>query len=659
MRWGRRPLLPFVIVLVVYAPVAFAQEATDPQITLGQAQVVSGDQLQVRGSGFTPQDLVTLELCGNGALDASVDCDVRGASEFAVRVTGEFFGVLTVRVPPRACPCVVRVTSSGDLGEIREPVEVTDAPFSQAAQRVPQPDISRQLTISDFEIENHGVLAGLLGARVERTAHLRITNTGSAPIQAPGISLTYGRGSDPTEVIPVPEVGVVEVGRPVELSVPFSLDAMSFGRYTVRASIGGLGEPLVARAETSTYPWGLVAAGLVCLQLALLRLRNRVRRRIVAGLEDTETNLGAGALRTTAELDEPVQLVHVSAEPVLEVMPEVSSEPGPSHGAPPADLVEAAAGNGGWELEPAGSAVLGSSHREKQPRELVEWPDDGASSSPHDVRQALESLDRLAARLRQESDIALTGHFEAAEALAASVRDVSALEAAAIRAEAKSGSDDMARLLREVSEQAKASIEEVSVRSAELSDEIVAACAGSTDRLGEARQRADDLLSIAEREVAAVRADSDELRCDEQARLALLREEADEVVRSLRRQVDEATATVNRNVEELTARITSRSQAALDRVELREQMLRDQVVEAAVAMIKDVASGVVRAAFERSSVSDTGGPGPERIIDLTEDSRPAAQRPDDAAQVVEHAPGSAKDALGGAIHRAVRRSLSS
>ena len=56
--------------------------------------------------------------------------------------------------------------------------------------------------------------------------------------------------------------------------------AASIGSYTVRAQAGSAGVSSTKSVGTSTYPWGLLLIALLVIQLVLLAVRNRARRKL-------------------------------------------------------------------------------------------------------------------------------------------------------------------------------------------------------------------------------------------------------------------------------------------------------------------------------------------------------------------------------------------
>jgi hypothetical protein len=66
--------------------------------------------------------------------------------------------------------------------------------------------------------------------------------------------------------------------RTIEVELPAS--GFAFGRRSAVVEVQGLDETSAARTGVTTYPWALIAIVAVAGQFALLRVRNRIRRRL-------------------------------------------------------------------------------------------------------------------------------------------------------------------------------------------------------------------------------------------------------------------------------------------------------------------------------------------------------------------------------------------
>jgi hypothetical protein len=126
-------------------------------------------------------------------------------------------------------------------------------------------------------VRGGGPLDGWLGGGTGRTLRVTLRNEGTTVLTDPPLSLTAGRGPEPTDLITAPSLGTLEPGRERSYDIPFTLDAPAFGRYTVRGEISGLDEPIGFTAHTATYPWAFPLLGALLVPLPLLARRRRPR----------------------------------------------------------------------------------------------------------------------------------------------------------------------------------------------------------------------------------------------------------------------------------------------------------------------------------------------------------------------------------------------
>ena len=78
-----------VLLLGTAAPPATAQTAK-PTARVNTAFVKLGDKVLVQGDGWPARTLVLLQLCGNGGVESSADCDLLNAINAGVGPTGTF-----------------------------------------------------------------------------------------------------------------------------------------------------------------------------------------------------------------------------------------------------------------------------------------------------------------------------------------------------------------------------------------------------------------------------------------------------------------------------------------------------------------------------------------------------------------------------------------
>lgn len=321
----RRSTTVVVMVFVALAAMvaggrAGASPPTGPQITTGQDP--TGTSFMVTGSGWTPNTLVNLEVCGNEALGGSSDCDVANSQVVGANASGEFVGFLRIAPPPSPCPCIVRAMSQSYTEIATAPIAVPGVITQAPGDRDVGTPVLRRLTIGSVSLTGSGPWTAWFGASPERTLKLTVTNTGDVPVDEAMVNLWVGEGDDPSGFVPPIRVDRLEPGESATYQVEIDLGAFTFGERTVTGEIRGIGEPTTFSTTTTSYPWLLIIVPIVVVvQLILVASRNRLRRRLHA----TEVAAATSAVATgAAAVDEEEQ---ASEEPAAEEAPPTEGEP--------------------------------------------------------------------------------------------------------------------------------------------------------------------------------------------------------------------------------------------------------------------------------------------------------------------------------------------
>lgn len=270
-----------VLAAVLAGNIAAAQDGgpgSSPTVVVDRTGTAAGEQMLVTGNGWPAGHTLIVELCGHGGLRGSVDCDVTQQRTAGVGTTGTFSVVLTSSLPPTPCPCVVKATDQTTQVAATSSIAVAGLPTVPITADDQGP--VRRIEVSAIEITGAHRWTELFGAHGRRTLVLTLVNTGSVAVDAPDVSVTWGRGRVPDGFVSPPQTVRMEPGATQTLRVALERPAFAFGSYTAVVEVQGLDAPVIARATSTAYPWGLAVIALVLLQLLLLRLRNRVRRRL-------------------------------------------------------------------------------------------------------------------------------------------------------------------------------------------------------------------------------------------------------------------------------------------------------------------------------------------------------------------------------------------
>lgn len=253
-------------------------QAASPTVAIDRTGTAAGEVLLITGGGWPAGATLIVELCGHGGIRGTVDCDVGHQRTAGVGASGMFAVELTSGMPPSPCPCVVKATDQATQIAATAPIAVAGMYTVPIAAGDERPE--RTIEISSMTISGGGTVAELFGAGGRRVLELTLVNTGALAVDSPDLSIAWGQGGDPDGFVAPPDTKSMEPGETQTLLVPLHRDALTFGRHTALVEVQGLGSPVVARATTTSHPWGLVALALMAVQVLLLRLRNRIRRRL-------------------------------------------------------------------------------------------------------------------------------------------------------------------------------------------------------------------------------------------------------------------------------------------------------------------------------------------------------------------------------------------
>jgi hypothetical protein len=315
-------LAALVAVGIVASPAGAAGTATLDPVSV---PVKPGDVVPVTGVGWPAGQMVSVSVCGNNGVNGSANCALSEASTFPITRDGTLSGRVYVTTPPAPCPCVLKVVSMGSTAQKQTPMQIEGAPWSDevAATTVPSnadevpvttytpPDPT--LRIDSVTIDDTSDRGTLFGASATRLLRLTVTNTGELPVKDAHMSLRYGKGDDPQMVVETPDIPVIAAGESITVDVPFELGALSYGDFTIAGDIGVVGNRVPFEGETSTWPWGLLIVAFVLVQLLVLWVLRRNRRKRL----EREAELAAGPLPTDAAPDGAANDLPAPEEPQL------------------------------------------------------------------------------------------------------------------------------------------------------------------------------------------------------------------------------------------------------------------------------------------------------------------------------------------------------
>jgi len=213
---------------------------------------------------------VQVSICGNEALNGTADCNLSSAVSANTNQQGTFNILMRVGKPPVPCPCVLYATSFATITTAKAPFNLGGAPNGNVGVT---PASTRSVNATLRLVG--GGLGSWFGGPARRTLVLSVTNTGTADLTNTPVTLTYGKGENPTTLLAQPSIGTLRAGQTIQYRLPLTFKAPALGQYRVGASFTGLDKITQVSASTSSYPWALIALGWLLLQPLLLGLYKR------------------------------------------------------------------------------------------------------------------------------------------------------------------------------------------------------------------------------------------------------------------------------------------------------------------------------------------------------------------------------------------------
>ncbi len=507
----------------------------------------AGESIVVTGTGWPAQTRVQASVCGNQARGLSADCDLPNSRTIVTDPEGSFSVALDVAVPPSPCPCVVFVSGQNTASTVRFPIEVVDAPSAPTTEaEIASPP---GFEVVSSTLSGSGPWTSWFGGAPERTLLLTVENTGSEAA-APDLDATWGAGADPTHVLDIPTLEVIEPGETLRYRIPVRFDALTFGSVNVAGSVAGSSGPVSFTASTSSYPWALLALAIIALQLLLLAIRNRVRSQLhrgpeaVGGTDETrELTPAAVAALPAGEQGDDVDLDLTDPDPERETSPTVSESAG---------IVDPYAA---------------------------------------DTARAVAASSALAARLRRETDVALLDHHEQAAILAADLRSDAEEQSALLRSSVTDAQEQLTASIASTRQRATDVAAAAADEAASLIDEARAHRDAARAALDEAAAHANVVIGAAEKQ--ALRFEETEARWQA---------ERDAIAGRHQQQVDELDQ-LEKRLLEIKGRIEGRAMAISEDADLQARMLLDRAEQAEAELRDDAHRALVDIVTRSAQVS--------------------------------------------------------
>ncbi|ROV70272.1 hypothetical protein [Streptomyces globisporus] len=251
-------LLAFLSALfVLSAPDAWAADG-DPAVSLSKKEAGKGGEITVRGSGWRPDALLMLLICGQstperGVIGGTNSCANADGRAVTTDKKGAFSKKLPVTEPPKPCPCVVHVAPvTGEQA-------LADAVFTVAGH--PTADLPRQggdgklAVLATTRLEGDSSLLTWFGAPPARRLVLTVGNLGSDPVEDPVFEIGTAHGVYAPQWEERQWRGTVAPGGRARIELPVELSAGAHGDYQVSLRYGD--KVLAEQPWGVGRPWGV------------------------------------------------------------------------------------------------------------------------------------------------------------------------------------------------------------------------------------------------------------------------------------------------------------------------------------------------------------------------------------------------------------------
>lgn len=272
------------VAAMVLVPVASLADTTE--VTVSNARVRVGEQIQVTGTGFTPGEKVTVAVCGAANASGRLACG-KGLDDVVVGSDGTVTQDFKVHEPDGACPCTVVIDSAG-----RPPATTRIDLLGYAMAEKP---MAPEIVVDSATIVPSKGVGHWFGLAPEPTLELVLRNAGASSAQ-PALDLAWSAGDGKPQSLVDAGVTVIEPGQSVEYVIPLNFGALARGEHTVSGQVvvGDLFADV--EASTSVAPWGLY----VVLVLGLVGGGVLGARRLSGSSARPATDAPAAAPRRTA-----------------------------------------------------------------------------------------------------------------------------------------------------------------------------------------------------------------------------------------------------------------------------------------------------------------------------------------------------------------------
>ncbi|UNZ21956.1 hypothetical protein HC362_20050 [Streptomyces sp. 891-h] len=241
-----------------------------PKVTLSRNEAGAGATVTVRGTGWRPDTLLTLLMCGQNAIGGTNACANAEGRAVTTDGNGGFRKKLPVAEPPKPCPCVVRAAT------VTGPFAAAEAAFRVAGHPVeplPEKRTGGRLSVLAARLEGDSGLLNWFGAPQQRKLVLTVGNLGADRARDPVFEVGASHGVLAPEWERQQWRGTIDPGEKARVELTVELASGAHGQYTVAAKLGR--RVLTEQPWNVGRPWGVTLFWVllcVVVPLAVFRL---------------------------------------------------------------------------------------------------------------------------------------------------------------------------------------------------------------------------------------------------------------------------------------------------------------------------------------------------------------------------------------------------
>ncbi|MFI6288882.1 neocarzinostatin apoprotein domain-containing protein [Streptomyces sp. NPDC051018] len=245
--------LLLVVTAALTPPASGAESESEPAIRLSQPQAGKGGEITVSGSGWRPDTLLMLLICGQNMIGGTDSCANADGRAVTTDAQGSFSKKLPVAEPPKPCPCVVHVaTVMGEQAAVDEPFTVAGHPTAP----LPEPAGGGKLAVlATTRLEGDSGVLVFFGAPPSRHIVFTVGNLGTTPVEDPVFRLGTSHGVYAPQWEEQQWRGTIQPGRKALVKLPVELAAGAHGDYEISVKYGD--KLIVAQPWGVSRPWGV------------------------------------------------------------------------------------------------------------------------------------------------------------------------------------------------------------------------------------------------------------------------------------------------------------------------------------------------------------------------------------------------------------------